>query len=55
MDWLEYVNWIDYTDEEDTERIKKLMQSLIVQKRHSYDVKRSFQQLRDTISRYAED
>lgn len=54
MDWLEYVNWIDYTDEEDTERIKKLMQTLIVQKRHSYDVKRSFQQLRDTISRYAE-
>lgn len=53
IDWLEHVNWIDYTDETDIDRIKELMRYLVAQKRHDYDVKKDFRQLRDLIENYA--
>jgi len=43
------VDWINYTDETDVERIEELLQQLILQKRHDYDVKNDFRQLRDLI------
>lgn len=52
IDWLEHVNWIDYTDENDTDRIKEIIEKLLVQKRHNYDVRKDFQQLHDVIARY---
>lgn len=53
IDWLEHVNWIDYTDETDIDRIKELMRYLVAQNRHDYDVKKDFRQLRDVIRGYA--
>ncbi|MCT0000836.1 polysaccharide pyruvyl transferase family protein [Weissella cibaria] len=52
IDWLEHVNWIDYTEENDTDRIKEVIEKLLVQKRHNYDVRKDFQQLHDVITRY---
>ncbi|NKN31566.1 exopolysaccharide biosynthesis protein [Weissella cibaria] len=49
IDWLEHIDWINYTDETDVERIEELLQQLISQKRHDYDVKNDFRQLRDLI------
>ena len=49
IDWLEHADWINYTDETDVERIEELLQQLISQKRHDYDVKNDFRQLRDLI------
>jgi exopolysaccharide biosynthesis predicted pyruvyltransferase EpsI len=49
IDWLEHVHWINYTDETDVERIEELLQQLISQKWHNYDVKNDFRQLRDLI------
>ncbi|WP_270765464.1 polysaccharide pyruvyl transferase family protein [Weissella confusa] len=49
IDWLEHIDWINYTDETDVERIEEMLQQLISQKRHDYDVKNDFRQLRDLI------
>lgn len=52
IDWLEHINWVDYTDEIDTDRIKEIIEKLLVQKRHNYNVRKNFQQLHDVIARY---
>lgn len=52
IDWLEHINWVDYTDEIDTDRIKEIIEKLLVQKRHNYNVRKDFQQLHDVIAHY---
>ncbi|QEA59776.1 general stress protein [Leuconostoc koreense] len=49
FDWLEHVNWIDYTDETDIDRIKSKLRELMKQTCHDYNVKKDFQQLHDII------
>ncbi|WP_273712390.1 polysaccharide pyruvyl transferase family protein, partial [Leuconostoc mesenteroides] len=49
FDWLEHVNWIDYTDETDIDRIESSLKELMKQERHDYNVKKDFQQLHDII------
>ncbi len=49
FDWLEHINWIAYTDEEDLDRIDQQIQRLIKTKEHAYDIRPDFKQLHDLI------
>jgi exopolysaccharide biosynthesis predicted pyruvyltransferase EpsI len=50
FDWLEHINWVSYTDEEDTERIKQQINALMEAKTHAYDLIPDFKQLHDLIA-----
>ena len=50
FDWLEHINWVSYTDEEDTERIKQQINAVMEAKTHAYDLIPYFQQLHDLIA-----
>lgn len=45
FDWLEHIEWVTYTDEDDPQRLKKLINSLIQRPAHEYDVRKDFRQL----------
>ncbi|GEN95400.1 polysaccharide pyruvyl transferase family protein [Pediococcus ethanolidurans] len=49
IDWLEHINWVSYTDEEDTERIKQQINAVMEAKTHAYDLIPDFKQLHDLI------
>lgn len=49
FDWLEHIDWIGYTDEEDLDRISRQIEKLIKTKKHDYDVRPDFKQLHDLI------
>lgn len=50
FDWLEHINWVSYTDEEDTEGIKQQINAVMEAKTHSYDLTPDFKQLHDLIA-----
>ncbi len=50
FDWLEHINWVSYTDEEDTERIKQQINAVMEAKTHAYDLTPDFKQLHDLIA-----
>ncbi|MEE6669595.1 polysaccharide pyruvyl transferase family protein [Pediococcus acidilactici] len=50
FDWLEHINWISYTDEEDTARIKQEIKVVMEASTHAYDLRPDFKQLHDLIS-----
>ena len=50
IDWLEHINWVSYTDEEDTERIKQQINAVMEAKTHAYDLTPDFKQLHDLIA-----
>ena len=50
FDWLEHINWVSYTDEEDTERIKQQINAVMEAKTHAYDLIPDFKQLHDLIA-----
>ncbi|MCM2629876.1 polysaccharide pyruvyl transferase family protein, partial [Lactiplantibacillus plantarum] len=50
IDWLEHINWVSYTDEEDTERIKQQINAVMEAKTHAYDLIPDFKQLHDLIA-----
>lgn len=52
FDWLEHISWVEYTEEDNYEDIKPVINSLLAEKAHEYNFKRNFQQLHDTIARY---
>lgn len=51
FDWLEYIDWIGYTDEEDLDRIDQQISKLIKTKKHAYDIRADFKQL-DSLIKY---
>lgn len=50
FDWLEHINWVSYTDEEDTERIKQQINAVMEAETHAYDLTPDFKQLHDLIA-----
>ncbi|MGK4145655.1 exopolysaccharide biosynthesis protein, partial [Weissella paramesenteroides] len=50
FDWLEHINWVSYTDKEDTERIKRQINAVMEVKTHAYDLIPDFKQLHDLIA-----
>lgn len=50
FDWLEHINWVSYTDEKDTERIKQQINAVMEAKTHAYDLTPDFKQLHDLIA-----
>lgn len=49
FDWLEHINWVSYTDEDDFERIQSQINKLKRVETHKYDIKDDFNQLRHII------
>ncbi|KRN11066.1 polysaccharide pyruvyl transferase family protein [Liquorilactobacillus mali] len=49
FDWLEHINWVSYTDEDDLERIQQQVNELMQVHTHEYDIKDDFNQLRHVI------
>ncbi|KRL05157.1 polysaccharide pyruvyl transferase family protein [Liquorilactobacillus oeni] len=52
FDWIESIDWVSYTDEEDLGRINRQLKFLMNSSRHDYDVKPDFKQLHDIIKNY---
>ena len=52
IDWLEHVNWIDYTDETDPKRLEDTINRLMVSEKHDFDLGPDFGQLHDLIARH---
>ncbi|OIL70726.1 general stress protein [Oenococcus oeni] len=53
FDWLEHINWIDYTDESDPERLKEAIHRLMNSKTHDFDLHPDFEQLHRVIARHS--
>lgn len=53
FDWLEHIDWIDYTDEDDLERLTPQIKHLLTLTKHPYDVRNDFNQLDKLIENHS--
>lgn len=49
FDWLEQIDWVKYTDEDDPQRLKKIIAKLLQTPASSYDLRKDFKQLDDLL------
>lgn len=54
VDWLEHLDWIDYTDETEPERLMPEIERLMATAPHDFSVRRDFKQLHQVILTYSE-